>query len=411
MKPPVHVVDSLIKAYPDALLREDQGVIEHDSFEPVRASALGLACRTGASADVVRLIVRETLRMQSVRGKKRTFSQFVKQGIFRTTAFCGDAAESRGGESRMSIGTLKVLLEEYPEGVMDTAIDNYATLHGTSECYLGRAIMRMSIDEWFWEMFEVALMAFSLGTIKESERNGRNFLALHALIEFVCTSDKGLRYLDCNDGYVLHDEVLIDQVILLLEALKVRNPEQFREKDHIGRLPLHVALSGKLSYRDSMRNTEGFQKIVSFLLKEHPQSAAILDASGMFPLHLAASKGIDCVDILFDAEARAVESRCPNSHLYPFQLAVAGLNNQKAKQIESEKTHAVDLAFRLLLHSPTMAHGLSKVREPWMDSSLYKDIQVKQMRIALMTGKLQKMKKDLEVIKTGQKEMRLNDSS
>ena len=75
----------------------------------------------------------------------------------------------------------------------------------------------------------------------------------------------------------------------------------------------------------SGRDAERALVLVKYLIEEHPESVRFPDGQGRLPLHLAVEHGIPCYQILLDAEPTALETPCPVTGLYPFQLAAAGL--------------------------------------------------------------------------------------
>ena len=125
----------------------------------------------------------------------------------------------------------------------------------------------------------------------------------------------------------------------VLDYVLDRYPEQLRQLDQSGRLPLHVAvgactLSGGRSTKEqqlrrSYRPRE--QEVISKLLRRYPQAAACQDSknepTGRFPLHTALIHGHSWeqgVKELAEASPLSVLTmRDPAFCIYPFQLAAA----------------------------------------------------------------------------------------
>jgi hypothetical protein len=186
-----------------------------------------------------------------------------------------------------------------------------------------------------------------------------------------------------TENHTLHDVVSFhfkcadqsDFVSFFLE----RNPQAAREVDPTtGQLPLHVAASFPYRRRDPPVSCARHRLAWSFipaavtlrpgrpprdplltLLEAYPAAASRRAdrgrGGGRFPLHVALSSrrgwGTGGVRELLAAAPDAVESRCPATGHYPFQLAAAAAAND-----DDDDDSSFDTIHQLLLAAPHLIH-------------------------------------------------------
>eukprot|EP00591_Stephanopyxis_turris_P007163 CAMPEP_0195531276 /NCGR_PEP_ID=MMETSP0794_2-20130614/34868_1 /TAXON_ID=515487 /ORGANISM="Stephanopyxis turris, Strain CCMP 815" /LENGTH=318 /DNA_ID=CAMNT_0040663005 /DNA_START=328 /DNA_END=1284 /DNA_ORIENTATION=+ len=106
---------------------------------------------------------------------------------------------------------------------------------------------------------------------------------------------------------------------LLRLAVKL-HPEQLRDADEIGNLPLHIAANNLTS---SDRN------VVDLLLATHPEAAQVFNQNGKLPLHIAAQScrpWENGTEAILNAFPEAITVVDEETRLYIFMLAAVGEN-------------------------------------------------------------------------------------
>lgn len=211
--------------------------------------------------------------------------------------------------------------------------------------------------------------------------NREKFLVLHMFIAMISGAK---RTLPNTDDYLAESESRMQAVIDILSVIKERDPEQFHLRDDDGFLPLHIALENKYS-RTKSRDWLSYEypsRLIQFLLNEHPESVRIPDGQGRLPLHIAAEYGIPCFQIIMDAETRALATRSPVTHMYPFQH-VAYTDGVFFRAMP--KLAAVDMTYTLLRKCPHVMNnfvGATTAKEPWIHSDIYKEILRNELKMA-----------------------------
>lgn len=110
-----------------------------------------------------------------------------------------------------------------------------------------------------------------------------------------------------SDFYMVHAAVRIDCPPDLLRYIIETRPEEVRQTNEVGRLPLHVAADAKImqmqsnshshSSRDTSTSTVNsasryhYKFVIDELLYSYPDGAASVDADNMLPLQLAVNSG------------------------------------------------------------------------------------------------------------------------
>jgi ankyrin repeat protein len=137
---------------------------------------------------------------------------------------------------------------------------------------------------------------------------------------------------------------------LLQIALRI-HPEQARQFDEDGRLPLHIVCASACERQSDPEDDVDYPNVIQTkldaLLKVYPEAAKIRDRKGQLPLHLAAVAsvqrggiGVACLDRLLAARPDALCQRDGQNGLFPFLLAA------------SNPSCGVTTIFQLLLAAP-----------------------------------------------------------
>ena len=108
-----------------------------------------------------------------------------------------------------------------------------------------------------------------------------------------------------SDFYMVHAAVRIDCPPDLLRYIIETRPEEVRQTNEVGRLPLHVAADAKIMQMQSSRDMSTsasasignsasryhYKFVIDELLYSYPDGAASVDADNMLPLQLAVNSG------------------------------------------------------------------------------------------------------------------------
>lgn len=397
--PPVAIVKAIVMARPECLKLLDVYTNNGEQqSRQVEATPLGVACRSGASLDVIRFLIRTMVRLQSTerstesqsqqqrsRGYYANYTNIHKRvgGLFTTTNF---------GDCTMSLQVMRILLEEHPDGVLCSDGLSKSTLAADFAFFRARtgaervASVGLTADDYF-EKLELILMAGSKGTIKEEElKEETPFLLPHALLEAVtCTGrfqQKNVR--DERDYFHLD----CDETILVLVSVKDRAPHQFLEKDEAGNLPIHIALSNR-RFAHHAKQREYGSKIIRFLLQCHPECITIPDGRDRLPLHIAITSLAPCYRIILDASPPWVlETKCPVTGLYPFQIPSPSAQN------DSQMKLWVELSYTILQKAPMLARAAKT--PSWFDSTIFKEIQIAKMKKEQQAARIVQLERQLE---------------
>ena len=168
------------------------------------------------------------------------------------------------------------------------------------------ALLRPSPDKGenvIWSKIETIAMA----AILSLEGNARSatrtpFLVLHTVLELGCPAHT------------------------VMEALR-RNPNQSRERDTLGRLPLHIACGSKGGRRPPLAAASVIRALLRSSEGGYPCAAKSPDAEGRLPLHLAVEGGLEIsngLDHIFYAAPRSLENLDVRTQMYAFALAAVG---------------------------------------------------------------------------------------
>ena len=400
---PLDVVKAYARAFPTLL------VTENSAGTAITNSALGRACNShlytvrNPSLELIRYLIKEMIWCRKLSPHKNLFRDLENRpgGFFSFTGF----------PHQTSLEVTRVLLEEYPNGAL------------LSEGYSNRIFpfefTRYASPERtkdYIEKLTLLLMAASMGTVDETQlaAEKKKFLMPHSFLDCVTWSGRYARSEVKEFDYFLYFEKNIVQTI---EYMKVVSPGEFLEANDDGNLPLHIVLSNKKFIRNlsdsGPGNTKHSAKLVKFLLEIHPESITIRDGKGRLPIHLALEHCAPFYKLILDKSPDWVlESKCPVTKLYPFQIATVAvkriIRNSTAKyRVEHLENYSTQVAFDVLRRAPVMAAlGLNATakRDSWFDSDLFSRLQRKKMEkqqieieITALERQLEDLKKNKEI--------------
>uniref|UniRef100_A0A6U5IGP4 Uncharacterized protein n=2 Tax=Corethron hystrix TaxID=216773 RepID=A0A6U5IGP4_9STRA len=179
---------------------------------------------------------------------------------------------------------------------------------------------------------------------------------------------------------VVHAAALTQCAQAILRMARVMYPQQLREKDEKGRLPLHLAASrADIRWSCGQWQSEKYEiPVVDKLLKLFPRGSRVSDNEGRLPLHIAIERerrqwmGIsdtgknvretNPVGSLLNAYPASIGCRDGKTKLYPFMMAAIGDVSHQASSsregmmgITSEKDNAIlTRIFMLLRAEPSL---------------------------------------------------------
>ena len=396
--PPLDIVKAYARAFPTLL------VAENSAGTAITSSALGHACNShlytgqNPSLELIRYLIKEAIWCRKLSPHKNLFRDLENRpgGFFSFTGF----------PHQTSLEVTRVLLEEYPNGALLS--EDYPTQTFPFE-FIRYASPERHKD--YLEKLTLLLMAASMGTVDETqlEAEKKKFLMPHSFLDCVTWSGRYARSEAKESDYLLYSEAKIVQTI---EYMKVVSPGEFLEANDDGNLPLHIVLSNKKFIRSLSDSGPGSTKhsaqLVKFLLEIHPESITIRDGKGRLPIHLALEHCAPCYKLILDKSPDWVlESKCPVTKLYPFQIATVAvkriIRNSTAKyRVEHLENYSTQVTFDILRRAPTMAAlGLNETakRDPWFDSEVFSRLQRKKMEKQQIEVEITALERQLEVLK------------
>jgi hypothetical protein len=329
LDPPPHAVQAVVEAYPLAVTK-----LKVD-YRP-----LVIACHYGADPEVLRILIRAYLRLRDVTTEGWT--------IF-----------SHMNPAAMSLRSWQVLLEEYPEGAQEDAF-----LVGRIEGSLQRPVFyflkamaeveetaSLALKRELFEKLSCTLQAIACGSLLDQPPS--SFCPLHEL----------LRFLSRFKPYGVLDP------LPMLRYMRDHEPAMFGKRDEQGSTPVHIVVANAIEKRFSFHRCKGKNKtveelklvkaIVQFLLDLSPESAYTPNGNGHMAWHVAIQGGLYCWEtILSVAPQILLETRCPETRLYPFQLAAirrrASFSQKKSKKASEYSLDQFDMMYQLLRMNPSL---------------------------------------------------------
>ena len=405
--PPLDVVKAYARAFPTLL------VTKNSAGTVITYTALEHACNTSTgqnpSLELIRYLIKEMLWCRKLSPHKNLFRDLenLSGGFFSLTGF----------PHHTSLEVTKVLLEEYPNGALLS--EDYPTQTFPFE-FIRYASPERHKD--YLEKLTLLLMAASMGTVDETQlaAEKKKFLMPHSFLDCVTWSGRYARSEAKESDYLLYSEAKIVQTI---EYMKVVSPGEFLEANDDGNLPLHIVLSNKKFIRNLSDSGPGSTKysaqLIKFLLEIHPESITIRDGKGRLPIHLALEHCAPCYKLILDKSPDWVlESKCPVTKLYPFQIATVAvkriIRNSTAKyRVEHLENYSTQVAFDVLRRAPVMAAlGVTATakRDSWFDSDVFSRLQRKKMEKQQTEIEITTLERQLEDLKK-KDEVRPTESS
>jgi len=154
-----------------------------------------------------------------------------------------------------------------------------------------------------------------------------------------------------SDFYMVHAAVRIDCPPDLLRYIIETRPEEVRQTNESGRLPLHVAADAKIQDFNSKEQTTSasryhYKFVIDELLYSYPDGAASVDAENMLPLQLAVDSGKAWIGggtkSLYDVYPDAM-TRVPVEEFPLIKSALSFSTNFAGEREEEQKSDDVDL--------------------------------------------------------------------
>jgi len=149
-----------------------------------------------------------------------------------------------------------------------------------------------------------------------------------------------------SDFYMVHAAVRIDCPPDLLRYIIETRPEEVRQTNELGRLPLHVAADAKiLDLASNERSTSAsryhYKFVIDELLYSYPDGAASVDADNLLPLQLAVDSGKTWIGggtkSLYDVYPDAM-SRVPVEEFPTIKSALSFSTNFVEEREEGQKS-------------------------------------------------------------------------
>mmetsp|Transcript_23776 Transcript_23776/g.68321 ORF Transcript_23776/g.68321 Transcript_23776/m.68321 type:complete len:291 (+) Transcript_23776:2-874(+) len=196
------------------------------------------------------------------------------------------------------------------------------------------------------------------------------------------------------------DHFLLDKdtIVRVFQIFRNRRPGFFKEVDVYGRTLLHIALSNPKNWKHAHSRSYGYE-IVQFLLEAHPEAISAKDKRGRYPLQVAIESTSPCYELILEATPPSVlESICPGTGLFLFQVP-----SKDSFLTEAQAALWTEISFILLKKTPTLARGLAANPDPWIESEIFKEIQIAKMRREQETGIIVNLERRLEQLKMSYK--------
>jgi len=144
-----------------------------------------------------------------------------------------------------------------------------------------------------------------------------------------------LRYSQiAKEWKIVHAASAVNAPRTVLQLALMLHPEQVKEADECGRLPLHIAASSpKYSWWAEYGSaSDNKPSVIEMILELSPQAAAYLDNDMQLPLHQAIQSEKKHRKLPSDRDVKriaesypeALEVKDPISRLYPFMQAATG---------------------------------------------------------------------------------------
>ena len=413
--PPVSVVNAVVSGRPECLVLLDSFQPE-DGVRRIDATPLGIACQSGCSPDVVRFLIGKMVQLRSENKYEKVFADFERSragGLFATTGF----------DIWMDLNVLRVLVEEHPDGILEQS-DTVGKASLIAQLLLMRHnndnVMRRSKDhvEKYLEVLEIVFSKetasgipllhamlevftttgrFAAGFDGENARsmsnNGRTGSREFTVQVQIGASIQTSRDTADTEGEGSRDYMLLDQIDIVQALLMVRlmQPQWFKETDAYGRTLLHIVLSNPRNWKHAHSRTYCLE-VVQLILGSYPETTSVKDREGRYPLQIAIENLCPCYEIVLEATPTSVlESINPMNGLYLFQTPPS-----RPLYTEAQSALWTEMSYRLLIKAPTLARGLAANPDPWLESDVFKKIQIAKMRREQESGRIAVLERQLK---------------
>ena len=394
--PPVSVVSAVVSARPECLTLLDS--YQPEGERRVDATPLGIACRAECSLEVIRFLIGKMVQLRSDDKYEKAFADFEKDregGLFATTGF----------DFTMDVEMMKALVEEHPDGLLALSdkvgkaslISQIIFMKLSQETVVELGLRHRDSQTIFYnkdkflarkKYLEVLEIIFGPET-----SSGTPFEP--AMMEVFAYAGRFKIAQDDARNTNGRDYFLLDLHCILLTLDLLSSRDSFKGVDAYGRTLLHIALSNSMNWKHAHYRGYG-AFILIFLLNKHPEAVSVKDKRGRYPLQVAIENMSPCYDIILKASPPSVlESTCPRTGLYLFQIPPKG-----SSFTEAQEALRTEISFRLLKKAPLLARGLAANPGPsWIESEIFKQIQIAKMRREQETGKITSLERQLEQLK------------
>lgn len=320
-QPPVEAVTALLRAY-----RKIASMKTVDGMTP-----LHFACYCGASSEVVKVLIEANPAVVSVgdrrgrtslhcvcTGVKTSHVNAVVRELLQVNADLCYAVDTSGRSP------LFLVLDDYADAIEEQIY--MVTRDSSNEGLTNNARNKMSQEHLYdlderWISVTLLLSAAYYETVNGTVANQVPFRLVHACV--------GTR--NCPVRFVF----------LALNLW----PEQLKEKDTDGNLPIHIA-----AFSIPKRKHRRFNTLIK-VVTMYPEGARVPDKNGVLPLQLAVQsrkKWDEGVRELFEAYPEALATLDIDFKLYPEILALAG------------KSFPLKILYQVLVSKPEiLAYGSS----------------------------------------------------
>ena len=380
-RPPINVVRQILDAgtYPGYFLTSkvsgrDFRFPDHMGGCSMKKCPLALAIRAGASLEVVEFLV-------DVTGK---------EDCMKLGDIVLDHSISTEPD-KTPIQILRTILQKYPQCAHAFKEGGYS---GVGDSMLSAAAFQCNlVAKDLFERVDMILMATAVGTIDEVEAKEKNFLRPHALISHL---------FDIRKGRMRSTEISL--LGFYLDRYLKSHREEFTQADTNGNLPLHVLIANNVCLGRFSEESVAFHFVLEKHLEEFPESTKVRNVDGMTPLDVAAAVGSPFYDAILEKSLDILDIQCPQSNLFPFQLAACHDDEVDGKEWSNVRHLSTNLrteiCFELLRRAPDVVDPRRLcLEDPWLDSKLVRDIYADELKLEQDTVKLQMKKQRLELLK------------
>jgi ankyrin repeat protein len=306
-KPPTEVTKEALAVFPDSLV--------------FNVSAFFVASRN-EDADVIRQLLNHVITRQTNSNEEATCPYSWIQ------------------MSMISVKTARILLTEYPEGVLQRYLNSDLSLLDTVLLSCGKQGEHdspPSHNHW-WAKLELMLQIAQQGGLDDSSEK---ILPVHTVLRRILSRPE-----------LLQKSRSARHIVCLLHQMRLRDRRSFGLQDKSGSLPLHFLVQHKCT---SHAKVTFVRDIIALLIEAHPRSARTVTSDGRLPIHLALENGWPGFEEMLNKAPESRETRDVKTGLYPFQTAAAAASpkttcGRKRKRVNGAQS--LDTIYKLLREDP-----------------------------------------------------------